>query len=97
MVICKIYCGLSGGFGGANYLETSEFKSIEEAEAYAYEQAVEEYQSYEGEHGIMSWEDCHQDLEDSYPDYEVDDEWVDNYYSEQIDSWIEYWAEEVKI
>lgn len=94
MVVCNIYAGLSN-FGGADYLETSEFKSIEEAEAYAYEQAVEKYQSYEGCHGVLSWEDCLLCLQDSYPEYEIDDEWVDDYYLEEIDSWIDYWVEEV--
>ena len=54
----KIYAGLGGGFGGATYQMTEDYASIDEALKDAYNLSVEEYQSYEGMHGIMSWEDC---------------------------------------
>ena len=44
----KIYAGLSGGFGGAHYCGVYECKDEREAEMYAREQAVEEYESYGG-------------------------------------------------
>lgn len=50
----KIYAGLSGGFGGATYQKTEDYSSMDEALEDAYALAVEEYQSYEGCHGIMS-------------------------------------------
>ena len=50
----NIYAGLGGSFGGAAYRGTGDFKSLADAENEAYELAVEEYQSYEGYHGILS-------------------------------------------
>lgn len=89
----KIYAGLSGGFGGATYQMTEDYASKDEAMQEAYELAVEQYQSYEGCHGILSWEDCKQDLIDS--GFEHYDEAVDEHYSEEIEAWIDYWVEPV--
>lgn len=50
----KIYAGLSGGFGGATYQMTEDYASMEDALEDAYALAVEEYQSYEGCHGLMN-------------------------------------------
>lgn len=88
----KIYAGLSGGFGGAHFQSTEEFTTKDEANSYAYEVAVGEYQSYEGCHGILSWKDCQEDLNDSFPDTDFDDEDVDERYQEEIESWIEYYV-----
>lgn len=88
----KIYAGLGGSFGGANYQSTHEFTTEDEAYNYAYNLAVEEYQSYEGCHGILSWDDCREDLLDSYPDIEIDNEDVDDRYQEEVESWIEYYV-----
>lgn len=45
----NIYAGLGGGFGGARLVaEAEEFENQAAAEEYAYEYAIEEYQSYEG-------------------------------------------------
>lgn len=60
----KIYAGLSGGFGGATYQKTEDYSSMDETLEDAYALAVEEYQSYEDCHGIMSWDDCREDLID---------------------------------
>ena len=87
----KIYAGLGGGFGGATYQATEDYASMDEALADAYNLAVEEYQSYEGMYGIMSWEDCREDLEESGFDY--DDETVDNRYQEELESWLSYYVE----
>lgn len=87
----KIYAGLSGGFGGANYMFTENYNSMDEALKDAYRLAVEEYQSYEGCHGIMDWDDCRKDLIDSGFDY--DDEAVDNHYQEELESWLSYYVE----
>lgn len=84
----KIYAGLSGGFGGATYQKTEDYSSMDED---AYALAVEEYQSYEGCHGIMSWDDCREDLIDSGFDY--DDEAVDDRYQEELESWLSYYVE----
>lgn len=87
----KIYAGMGGGFGGANYQGTYEYNDEKEACDDAYRMAEEEYQSYEGYHGIMSWEDCRQDLLDSLGE-EPDEEDVDLHYREAIEGWISYYV-----
>ena len=93
----KIYAGLGGGFGGATYHGTYEYDNIDEACHEAYCLAEEEYQSYEGCHGIMSLEDVEQDLRDSgfidgdMTDAEVED-CVADHYLEEIESWICFYA-----
>lgn len=86
----KIYAGLSGGFGGATYQMTEDYASMEDALEDAYALAVEEYQSYEGCHGLMNWDDCRKDLIDSGFDH--DDETVDDYYQEELESWLSYYV-----
>ena len=84
----RIYAGLGGR---ATYQMTEDYTSIDEALEDAYNLSVEEYQSYEGCHGIMSWEDCREDLEESGFDY--DDEAVDDRYQEELESWLSYYVE----
>ena len=94
----KIYAGLEGGFGGANYIRTVESVSEEQANQEAFEEACQIYDSYAGLHGIMSWEECiTQVLEengleegDDYSNFEED---VDALYREEQESWIEYYIE----
>lgn len=50
----NLYAGLGGGFGGYQYHCTEDYDSREDAEEAARELAIEEYQSYEGMHGILS-------------------------------------------
>lgn len=38
----------------------------------------------------MSWDDCRKDLIDSGFDY--DDEAVDDYYQEELESWLSYYV-----
>lgn len=80
------------GIGGARYNGTYEYTSEAEALKDAYNLAFEEYQSYEGYHGILSWEECKEDLIESFGEDEVTDEDVDMHYQEQIDSWIVYYV-----
>lgn len=93
----KIYAGMGGSFGGANYQGTYEYNTLEEAERDAYRMAEEEYQSYEGCHGILSYEECEEDLRDSgfigedMTDNEIE-EAVDNRYLEEIESWISWYV-----
>lgn len=89
----KIYAGMGGSFGGAQYQGTYEYGDIDEAYQDAYRMAEAEYQSYEGYHGIMSPEDVEKDLRDSgfidddMTDTEVED-MVASHYLEEIESWI---------
>ena len=93
-----LYAGLGGGFGGARYNQTIEAEDIDEAYECADELAVEEYQSYEGLHGIMNWADCFVAAvaygfiyEENMTEDEIHD-YVDDMYQEEIESWIEYYA-----
>lgn len=96
-----IYAGLGGGFGGANLIddEPMEFSSFEEAMRFAYDTAFEEYESYEGMHGLLDWNECAEEL---YPDRNIDDltpfeeQQISDYYLEEVESWIDYYVEEVK-
>lgn len=80
----NIYAGLSGGFGGANYIGTLRDSNLEEAEKYAYEAACEEYDSYAGSHGLRTvdeiMEDETLDERDAYETYlqEMED-WIECY------------------
>jgi hypothetical protein len=96
-----LYAGLSGGFGGADYMGTYEFNTIEEATNEAYLLACEVYESYEGYHGIMSWEECREALIESYYEENDDDdehsyipeeEEVNIYYIEEKEGWLSYYA-----
>lgn len=98
-----IYAGMSGGFGGANYCGYYDVEDQAEAESYARAIAIEEYQSYEGYHGILSEYECAQELYGEGADGEVP-EWVwesksareeiHEMYIEEIESWIEYYVVE---
>jgi hypothetical protein len=83
--------GLSGGFGGCerNEPEIIDAKSEKEANEYAYERAVEEYQSYEGLHGLRTvGEIMEQD--------ELNEEEAEQAYIEEMEGWLDYYVEEVK-
>lgn len=90
-----VFAGLNGGFGGAEFIETIEADNEFEAEEYAYQYAVDMYQSYEGYYGILSWEDCYNALKEYGPDT-FDDNMVDDYYLNEIESWIVYYVIEVE-
>ena len=92
-----IYAGMSGGFGGANFIKTIDAKTAEEADKYAYDEAWEEYESYAGCHGILSWDEVYDELKEAgelvgMTDNEIDD-FVNDHYQEEVESWIEWYAE----
>lgn len=99
----RIYAGMSGGFGGANYVGWLDTDDEAEAESYAREIAIEEYQSYEGYHGILSEYECAQELYGEGGPGDVP-EWVwespsaqeeiHDMYIEEIENWIDYYVEE---
>jgi hypothetical protein len=89
----KIYAGLSGGFGGAHFCEIYECGSQAEAEAYAREQAVEEYESYGGYHGLYTWDSMRQEIADNEYDgdiEQVNSEDVDIRLMEEVEGWLTY-------
>ena len=90
-----VYAGMSGGFGGATYQMTETYATIEEALENARNIAVETYQSYEGFHGILSYEDCRNALLEEVEDGDITEEDIEDYYLEEIESWITYYVTEI--
>ena len=89
----NLYAGLSGGFNSVQFHCTEEFDDYEEAESAARDIAIEEYQSYEGSNGILSWEDCRDEIiEELGKNAEIDEEDIDLRYIEEIESWIDYYV-----
>lgn len=87
----NIYAGLGGSFGGAEYKGTGDFSSRDSAEEMAYQYAVEEYESYEGYHGVLSWYDVA--LENGLdPDNPDNEEEINDLYSMEKEDWMEYYA-----
>lgn len=92
----ELFAGMGGSLGGAQSCGIYEYDNIEEADQAAYELAVEEYQSYEGLHGIPSYEEVYESYIEQYGDEDLDEEIVREYYIEEIESWIVYYAERVE-
>lgn len=91
----KIYAGLGGGFGGATYQGTYEAESLDSATEIAYELACEEYESYEGLHGLADYDDIQECPEDYGLDEGcTDEELLWEAYMEERNRWIDYWVEE---
>lgn len=85
----NIYAGLGGGFGGATYQGTGDFSSRDSAEEMAYQYAIEEYEMYEGSHGIRSWADI---ADEECLDYEEDEYEINEMYEDERESWMEYYV-----
>lgn len=92
----EIYAGLGGSFGGASYIETIEANTREEAEEYARQCAIDDYESYEGSHGILSRDDVFEDLIEGFGEEPLEED-VDLKYMEEVERWITYYVEEVGI
>lgn len=92
----EIYAGLGGGFGGASYVETIEANTREEAEEYARQCAIDDYESYEGSHGILSRDDVFEDLIESFGEEPLEED-VDLKYMEEVEGWIVYYVEKVGV
>ena len=73
----KIYAGLGGGFGGAQYIGTETFESEQAAYDYAFECACEEYDSYEGLHGLASYDNICENPEDYGLDADATEEEIE--------------------
>ena len=78
--------GLCGGFGGIKNYEVIKSSSLENALEYAEIEAKEEYQRYEGCHGLRSIDEI---MDEEGIDYD-DAEYA---YNDEVESWIEYSAE----
>ena len=88
-MLYNVYAGLGGGFGGATYQGTGDFPNEEQAAQEAYRIAREEYESYEGLHGILGFEEV---ADENDLDLEEDDDLIRELYEDEVESWIEYWA-----
>jgi hypothetical protein len=78
----KIYAGLGGGLGGSHYKETFT-GTKQEAESLAYQYAIEEYESYEGLHGIRT-------VDEIMEEDDVDSEDAQQIYNDERESWLDY-------
>jgi len=81
----NIYAGLGGSFGGASFITTEEFKNEDDAFEYAYDCAVEIYESYVGYHGLRT-------VEDIMEEDEVDESEAIETYQEEMENWLDYYA-----
>ena len=89
----KIYAGLSGSYGGAQYCGVYECADRDEAETYAREQAVEVYESYGSYNGFYTWDSMRQEIADN--EYggdieQVDPDDVDMRLMEEVENWLTY-------
>ena len=89
----KIYSGLSGGFGGARFCGVYDCADEHEAEEIAREEAMQEYESYGGYHGLYTWDSMRQEIADTEYDgdiEQVDPEDVDIAMTEEVEGWLSY-------
>lgn len=89
----KIYAGLSGGFGGARFCGVYDCADEHEAEEIAREEAMSEYESYGGYHGLYTWDSMRQEIADTEYDgdiEQVDPEDVDIAMTEEVEGWLSY-------
>lgn len=86
----QIRYGLGGGFGGTEFAEWEDCNATthEEAESCAYNLACEEYDSYEGLHGLRS-------IEDIMEDEELDEDTATIEYQQERESWLDYEVREL--
>ena len=82
----KIFAGLSGGFGGANYIETFDCDDEEEATEIAYYHACDEYESYAGLYGLR-------DIEEIMNEDIVEESEAEEIYRDERESWLDYYVE----
>lgn len=103
----EIYAGLGGGFGGASLQYIEQYDSLKEAEQCAYELAIQEYESYGDMHGLQTFDEAIEEAKikvSQEEDFNEDlEEWQENIleyanqiYNDWVESWIEYYAKEIK-
>lgn len=85
----NLYAGLSGSFNNCEYRGTIECETIQEAEKYAYDLAVDVYESYAGYHGLLTWDEV---AEENDLDINIDIEEINDLYNEELDTWCEFYA-----
>lgn len=85
----RIRYGLGGGFGGCCEWEEIDAPNDEAASVAAWEAACEEYESYDGLHGLRSVSDIMK--EDGLDSDEAHEAW-----EEERESWIDYESERIE-
>lgn len=92
----KIYAGLGGSFGGADYLYTEKNVTLVEALDIAYGEALEKYENFAGMHGLPSYTMIEKEIKEENPDISEDDleECAVDTYQETVERWICYYVEE---
>lgn len=95
----KIFAGLGGGFGGAEFQYIKEFASLEDAEEAAWSAAADIYDRRAGSNGLRTISDI---VDEDYSgkeflNYDLVEleEMAEEQYSEEKESWLDYYAEEV--
>lgn len=90
----NIYAGLGGGFGGAKYQYTGLYDNEDDASMEAYIVASEEYESYGGYHGLLSYEEALETAMNDNPGKSEEElqEYIDELFEEDKENWIEYYA-----
>ncbi len=92
----EIIYALSGGFGGIERAEwvKIEATSLQDAMEYAYEEACNEYASYEGYHGLRDESEIAEEFEEADEEFTNEDVW--QIYVDEREGWLEYDAREVE-
>lgn len=80
LIMYAIYSGLGGSFGGKTLIGVEKFENYDQAMEYARGLAIEDYQSYEGMHGLLTEEECEEEGAT---------------YEDELDSWLDYDAIEI--
>ena len=84
-----IFAGLGGGINSVcfhEFLETTK----SDASQYAYQLAVEDYESYVGMYGLR-------EISTIMEEDEVDEEEAEQIYNEERESWLSYYVEEYDV
>ena len=93
------YFRITYGCGCGENEEYMEFNSQEEANEYAYQSALDDYESYEGLHGIRSMREiAEEDFEVDLDELDYDTAMyidIETTYMEERESQISYGAEEI--
>jgi hypothetical protein len=80
--------------GGTECEGPREFNSKEDAQDEARMIAIDDYESFEGYHGIPDIGDIMEEMEDYGLDRDASEDDCWDVYYEQRDGWLDYWVEE---
>jgi hypothetical protein len=86
----KIKYGLGGGFGGCDNMEWEyiDADNLNEALDEAYDNACNEYEMYNGMHGLRS-------VDDIMEEEDCDEDTAEEIWTEERESWLSYRAEQI--